>query len=911
MKKIIGLFFVIFLFQSYTYAQLGGVTSIASVDSGGTQSNHSATHPSISVDGRYIAFSSFSTNLVANDINGYTDIFVHDNQTGETTLVSVASDGTQSNFNSGYPSISDDGRFIVFTSIATNLVANDTNNGGDIFVHDRQTGQTTRISVASDGTQADGSSSYPVISGDGRFISFESAATTLVVNDTNGYTDIFVHDRQTGETTRVSVASDGTQANGNSSFSSLSTDGRYIVFGSSASNLVANDTNNATDIFVHDRQTGETTRASVASDDTQANNSSALSYISEDGRYIAFGSAATNLVANDTNNFSDGFVHDRQTGETTRVSVASDGTQANGNSGTSSLSNDGRYVLIYSIASNLVANDTNDFYDIFVHDRQTGETTRVSVASDGTQSNNTSSWSEMSGDGRYVTFDSYATNFIANDTNGNNDIFVHDRQTTLAVELSGNTTSIVEMNSGTHAVTSISLIVKGGISFIPVTIDCILTDGSTTVADNDYTQTNATVTIPAGDYTTPTTITIPIATLGIMGDTKVESNETFTLALQNPSTNIMIGDANGDLTTITSTVYTILNDDVASVTLNNVTLAEGNSGTTNFIFTATLDNAVQGGFTVNYLTNDDSATVANNDYANSTGLLTFVGVANETQIITVPINGDTIVEADETFTASLNNASSIDVTITSIGLGTILNDDVASVTLNTVTLAEGNSGTTDFIFTATLDNAVQGGFTVNYLTNDDSATVANNDYANSTGLLTFVGIANETQIITVPVNGDTILEADETFTTSLNNVSSMDVTITSIGIGTILNDEPATILITINEQMLFNAIIPHQGSEIELILPDIEPNGILVTVSFPDNAVATVQITFTVTNGMMTMTLNTPTFEQGYSSVHEATIYQNLIPIIMMALDDLLGGYEVINTAILNTSDMVFTLTYP
>jgi len=111
--------------------------------------------------------------------------------------------------------------------------------------------------------------------------------------------------------------------------------------------------------------------------------------------------------------------------------------------------------------------------------------------------------------------------------------------------------------------------------------------------------------------------------------------------------------------------------------------------------------------------------------------------------------------------------------------------------------------------------------------------------------------------------------------------------------------------------MLFNAIIPHQDSEIDLILPDIQPNGILVTIRFPDNAVATVQITVTVTNGMMTMTLNTPSFEQGYSSVHEATIYQNLIPIIMMAFDDLLGGYEAINTAILNLSDITFTLTYP
>ena len=161
---------------------------------------------------------------------------------GNTTRVSVASDGTQSNNSSYNPSISANGRYVAFESEATNLVRGDTNNFRDIFVHDRQTGQTTRVSVASDGTQANGHSYDPSISADGRYVAFASLANNLVSGDTNDQQDIFVHDRQTGQTTRVSVASDGTQASGHSFNPSISADGRYVAFVSSASNLVGGDT---------------------------------------------------------------------------------------------------------------------------------------------------------------------------------------------------------------------------------------------------------------------------------------------------------------------------------------------------------------------------------------------------------------------------------------------------------------------------------------------------------------------------------------------------------------------------------------------------------------------------------------------------------------------------------------------
>jgi len=218
-----------------------------------------------------------------------------------TERISVASDGTQGNSGSANSSISADGRYVVFDSTASNLVSGDTNNYPDIFVHDRVTGITSRISIAPDGTQGNGLSSHPSISADGRYVAFESYANNLVSGDTNNTGDIFVYDRITGITSRVSVASYGTQGNNISVNSSISADGRYIAFDSDASNLVSGDTNNFRDIFVRDRVTGITSRISVATDGIQGNSFANFPSISADGRYIAFGSNASNLVSGDTN----------------------------------------------------------------------------------------------------------------------------------------------------------------------------------------------------------------------------------------------------------------------------------------------------------------------------------------------------------------------------------------------------------------------------------------------------------------------------------------------------------------------------------------------------------------------------------------------------------------------------------
>ena len=383
----------------------------------------------VSDNGRYVAFLSDATNLVTGDTNGQADIFVRDRTTGQTIRASVNSSNVEANSYSYYaPSISSTGQYVAFGSDASNLVANDTNWQFDIFVRDIVNNATTRVNVATGGLQANGSSGRVSISADGRYVVFESAATNLVVNDTNAQTDIFVYDRNTAQTRLVSVGLSGSPANDSSriSNSAISDDGRYIAFASGASNLVSGDTNYQ-DIFVFDQTTGLVSRVSVGPSGVQSNRTGGMtSSISGDGRYVAFQSSSNNLVLNDTNNAEDIFVHDRTTGLTSRVSVTSSGAQVSNFGSTSvgpKLSNDGRYVAFSSYASGLVAGDTNNSFDIFVYDRTTGSIVRANTSLSGIEANGDSSELAITGDGAYVVFASGATNLVSGDTNAAKDIF--------------------------------------------------------------------------------------------------------------------------------------------------------------------------------------------------------------------------------------------------------------------------------------------------------------------------------------------------------------------------------------------------------------------------------------------------------------------------------------------------------
>jgi Tol biopolymer transport system component len=411
----------------------GQTTTRESIASNGTQGNGNGGSWGIalSADGRYVAFGSEATNLVPGGTPPLTnEVFRRDRLTRTTSLVSATSSGVPGAASSYAPAISADGRFVAFQSDASNLVAGDTNDSPDIFVHDFRTGQTTRVSVDSNGAQANGGSLGPSISADGRFVAFWSSARNLVRGDSNGSGDVFVHDMCSGSTTRVDVGSLGNETNNASGDApAISADGRYVAFDSHASNLVLGDTNGAADIFVHDLRSGTTTRVSVDSSGVQAGGGgSYFPSISADGRFVAFQSYAYTLVPGDTNDATDVFVHDRRTGVTKRISVDSAGAEGNGSSVRPSISADGRYVAFISFASNLVPGDTNEVNDVFVHDLRTGVTTRASVGFSGVQANGDSFGSapSISADGRRVAFGSGATNLVAGDTNGVSDTFVRD-----------------------------------------------------------------------------------------------------------------------------------------------------------------------------------------------------------------------------------------------------------------------------------------------------------------------------------------------------------------------------------------------------------------------------------------------------------------------------------------------------
>jgi Tol biopolymer transport system component len=345
-------------------------TTRVSVSSSGRQGNNESGAPSISANGRFVAFASDASNLVPGDTNDGIDVFVRDLRTGETRRVSVSSSGAQGNHRSGAPSMSADGRFVAFWSYASNLVDGDTNRSRDVFVHDLRTGETRRASVSSSGAQANGASFNPSISADGRFVAFVSPASNLVDGDTNGAYDVFVHDLRTGKTRRVSVSSSGAQANASgffplSAYPSISADGRFVAFDSPAPNLVRRDTNRRPDVFIHDLRTGETRLVSVSSRGRQGNKKSFNPSISAAGHFVAFKSYATDLVRHDTNASRDVFVHGLRTGKTRRVSVSSRGRQGNKDSGTPSISADGRFVAFASDAPNLVPGDTNRAFDVF------------------------------------------------------------------------------------------------------------------------------------------------------------------------------------------------------------------------------------------------------------------------------------------------------------------------------------------------------------------------------------------------------------------------------------------------------------------------------------------------------------------------------------------------------------------
>jgi len=329
----------------------------------------------ISADGRHLVFRTVAA-LVGGDTNGVNDIYVDDLQSGVLERASIAHNGDEPNGASTDPSMSADGRFVVYSSIATNLTPGGTNGAPQIFLRDRQLATTELVSQSTGGIQGNDGGDNAVVSADGRFVVYSSGSITLDPDDLNGRTDVFVRDRLLGTTTRVSMAHDGSESNGGSLWPTISADGSTVAFRSGATNLVAGpDANgNVIDTFVHDIASGRTERVTRSTEGTQGsggscvNCSAARPSLSADGRYVAFAAPFTNLVRGDTNGANDSFLHDRRTGTTERLSIATDGTQAGADGGNDQhpwVSGDGRYVAFQNSAEALSPDDVA-FHDLFV-----------------------------------------------------------------------------------------------------------------------------------------------------------------------------------------------------------------------------------------------------------------------------------------------------------------------------------------------------------------------------------------------------------------------------------------------------------------------------------------------------------------------------------------------------------------
>lgn len=349
-----------------------------SVNDSGKPGNKQSFGASISADGRFVVFISDANNLVPGDTAGNQDVFLRDRQAGTVTRISVSNTGEPANKDCRDAVISADGRIIAFASTASNLDDNNMNNSADIFVYDRVSKFIRRITMTPDGFEADHGSGEPSISSDGQFVAFYSHATNLLPIDTNRSPDIYVFDVFTGKTELVSVASNRMIGNRDSRRPSISGDGRFVVFESWASDLTTDDKNDAPDIMLRDRQSKKTIRISNAPDGKPGNDDSRDPRISNDGNVIIYTSYASNLVKNDTNNLPDIFLYDRATRRTERVNLSVKNEQADSRSGEGTLSENGEVVAFTSKASNLIEGDTNKSLDIFLVDRPAKKVSRIS-----------------------------------------------------------------------------------------------------------------------------------------------------------------------------------------------------------------------------------------------------------------------------------------------------------------------------------------------------------------------------------------------------------------------------------------------------------------------------------------------------------------------------------------------------
>lgn len=403
-----------------------GITERVSVTSAGEEvANTSSITTSISGDGRFVAFE-FGGHLVPEDVGQEPDIHIRDRQTGVTERIGLGPGGQEGNWSSWNPIISQNGRFVIFYSYASNLVPDDTNDWPDVFFYDRTVGMTERVSLGDNGEQASDQGSSPAgVTNDGRYVLFTSYASNLVAGDANAVGDVFLRDRVAGSTERLSVGGNGDEGNAASRAGSITPDGRFVAFASDASNLVAGDMNGTGDAFVLDRQMSSLDRISVARPLGGGDLSIAGVTISDDGRFVG-------LAAEDPGILRYAFLYDRQLETMTRLGLGAGGVEPDGSSGEPLISGDGSVVVFGSDATNIVPEAAAGCVRyvgcnaVYAYNRHSGTTQAVSVTPEGRLGNGGSGPASVNQNGKFVAFESSSSDLIANDTNLTNDAFVRE-----------------------------------------------------------------------------------------------------------------------------------------------------------------------------------------------------------------------------------------------------------------------------------------------------------------------------------------------------------------------------------------------------------------------------------------------------------------------------------------------------
>lgn len=503
-----------------------GVSERISVGTGGVQTNRGSYHAFASADARYIGFISLATNIVEEVVTADTrclpsllciDVFLHDRVANTTIRLSDGMDGLQANNSSFEPQLSSDGQTVHFTSHADDLVPGDTNfangyYGVDGFVWHRGTQQITRETLRSDGEQIS-TNSYSYMPGAGTHIYFQTDAPSVVPGVVADEIEVYRRDLATGVVTHIPLAHNNNRMNGKLINLQADNAGRYVVFTSYSDNILSNDTNGVQDVFVHDTQSGVTRLVSRTPSGQFPNGDSGAPMVSPNGTHIVFRSAASNLVTGDTNGVSDVFMYAISSQQVTRVSVTESGGQANGRSKDPAVCNDGKFISFASGASNLIAGDTNDQYDVFLQHVESGAMVAVTRAANGTWGNDRGHKSRFIDDCSAILFASDASNLIPNDTNADRDLFY--RTISISADLSTSYQSATPTASPNDVITyTVNLINSGG-------------EATTINYSADLPTDTAFVSVSA-----PTTYVTGTQEFGYVGTLAANSSTTLTFSVQ-------------------------------------------------------------------------------------------------------------------------------------------------------------------------------------------------------------------------------------------------------------------------------------------------------------------------------------------------------------------------------------------